>query len=100
MPRENANVWCALGLWGNDLKFNLPKSLPPLPAEVEQGNLEQDRESAIADIFAGLLFFCELVRVTRFQNIDESGRAGEAISLGKGIKLDTGDLEIDTAPVR
>ena len=54
-------------------------------AEVEQGNLERDREPAVADVFAGLLVLGELVGVARVQNVDKSGRVGEAVGFGKCV---------------
>ena len=66
-------------------------------AEVEQGDLERDREPAVADVFAGLLVLGELVGVARVQNVDESGRVGEAVGLGKRVKLNAGNLQVDAA---
>jgi outer membrane protein TolC len=80
--RERERLVRALGLWGNDLKFALPKSLPPLPKRpfvlptVEQEALRRRVDLQIARIELDTLAkVYGLTNATRFINVLEAGYA-------------------------
>ena len=80
--RERERLVRALGLWGNDLKFTLPKSLPPLPKRpfvlptVEQEALRRRVDLQIARIeLETLAKSYGLTNATRFINILDAGYA-------------------------
>ncbi|HET7806182.1 MAG TPA: TolC family protein [Pseudolabrys sp.] len=80
--RERERLVRALGLWGNDLKFALPKSLPALPKRaltlpgVEQQAIRRRVDLQIARIELDTLAKAYgLTNATRFVNVLEAGYA-------------------------
>lgn len=80
--RERERLVRTLGLWGNDLKFALPKSLPPLPKRalalpaVEQEAVRRRVDLQIARIELDTLAKAYgLTNATRFINVLEAGYA-------------------------
>ena len=80
--RERERLVRALGLWGNDLKFALPKSLPALPKrtfalpKVEQEAVRRRVDLQIARIELDTLAKAYgLTNATRFINILDAGYA-------------------------
>lgn len=80
--RERERLVRALGLWGNDLKFVLPKSLPPLPKRpfalpaVEQAAVRGRVDLQIARIELDTLAKTYgLTNATRFINVLDAGYA-------------------------
>lgn len=82
VSRERERLVRALGLWGNDLKFALPKSLPPLPKRaltlpaVEQQAVRRRVDLQISRIELDTLAKAYgLTNATRFINILDAGYA-------------------------
>jgi len=80
--KERERLVRALGLWGNDLKFSLPKSLPPLPKRpsalptVEQEAVRRRVDLQIARIeLETLARSYGLTSATRFINVLDAGYA-------------------------
>jgi outer membrane protein TolC len=80
--RERERLVRALGLWGNDLKFTLPKSLPALPKRplalpaVEQQAIRRRVDLQIARIELDTLAKAYgLTNATRFINVLDAGYA-------------------------
>jgi outer membrane protein TolC len=80
--RERERLVRALGLWGKDLKFTLPKSLPPLPKRpfalptVEQEAVRRRVDLQIARIELNTLAKAYgLTNATRFINVLDAGYA-------------------------
>jgi outer membrane protein TolC len=80
--RERERLVRVLGLWGNDLKFALPKSLPPLPKRAlalpaaEQEAVRRRVDLQIARIELDTLAKAYgLTNATRFINVLEAGYA-------------------------
>jgi outer membrane protein TolC len=80
--KERERLVRALGLWGDDLKFSLPKSLPPLPKRpfgllaVEQEAVRRRVDLQIARIeLETLAKSYGLTNATRFINVLDAGYA-------------------------
>src|SRR5262249_8104879 len=67
----------------------------PRLAEIKQGNFERDGNSTVSNTFACFLVLCYLVGVTRFQNVDEPGGVGEAISPRERIEFNSCNLKVN-----